>query len=489
MRTSNLLLSLSILFSFPLLLFLYFNQQLQITPIVIEPLSGLLRFDTLSTAFFFMVSLIGFVVLRFSKSYLEGDTHYFGFIRKLLITIAFVQVLVLSGNIIVLFLAWVSTGLGLKQLVLNNKERAPVKQVIRKKKSIDYISNTALFFAVSLMYKTFNTGDLTSIFSQLSQIETNQIPLILELAGVLLGVAVIVKSAQIPFHGWLLDIMEAPTPVSAILHAGLLNAGPFLIIRFSYLLEFSSIGSILLLTIGGLSALFGTLVFPTQPAVKTSLAYSSIGHMGFSLMVCGMGLYSAALLHLIAHSLYKAHSFLSSGSAIDKSRLYQMNGSIQFKTNTFFYTILGVVITTILYLLIMRFYGEDHFTSFQITVLGIVIISGVSSFLAKTVKIEHGGRSIFLAILTSCFVLFAFLTLEQFMSGMLKYQIPEVSNPSMWVKVITIALLMSFLGLVLNPFFNGFKIKKSDSKWQVYIRNGFYVHVMFDRLLVERIKN
>ena len=309
-----------------LLVLSYFNQYETSFTLI-----GLLRFDALSIVMFLMVSVIGFIVLQFSKSYLHGDINHLKFIRRLLLTIACVQVLVLSGNLFILFISWVSTSFSLQRLILFYKDRKTAQIAVRKKFIVARMSDLSLLIAVILLYFEYGTSNLEVIFQELKNVNSVRTSWITELSGFFIVLSAIIKSVQIPFHGWILDVMEAPTPVSGLLHAGLLNAGPFLIIRFSYLIELTFIAPIILLVIGGISALYGTIVFPKQPAIKTSLAYSSIGHMGFSLMICGMGLYSASLLHLIAHSFYKAHSFLSSGSVIDKYRLKQLKGTQQSK--------------------------------------------------------------------------------------------------------------------------------------------------------------
>lgn len=135
----------------------------------------------------------------------------------------------------------------------------------------------------------------------------------------LVGTAVL-KSAQFPFHGWLTEVMETPTPVSALLHAGVINAGGFLVLRFAGIISLSTPSLEALVVVGAFTALFGSVVMLTQTSVKASLAYSTIAQMGFMLLQCGLGAFSAALLHILAHSLYKAHAFLSSGSIIDLAR-------------------------------------------------------------------------------------------------------------------------------------------------------------------------
>lgn len=134
----------------------------------------------------------------------------------------------------------------------------------------------------------------------------------------MLALAAVRKSAQFPTHGWLTEMMEAPTPVSALLHAGVVNGGGFLLIRFADLMLLSPGVLAVLAMLGGFTALFGALVMLTQPAVKTSLAWSTVAQMGFMILQCGLALFPLALLHIVAHSLYKAHAFLASGGAVEQ---------------------------------------------------------------------------------------------------------------------------------------------------------------------------
>jgi len=471
------LLSGSILIGVPLLTLFYLNNLDPSTTAL-----GLLRFDALSITMFLMVSIIGLIVLRFSESYLQGDPNHQNFIHKLLITTAFVQLLVLSGSIFTLFFSWVATSLSLQRLILFYRERKEAQQAVKKKFLIARMSDLSLFIAMLLLYFEFGSSDLETIFQGLQSISSKQLPLTLELSGLFLALAAIFKSVQIPFHGWVLDVMEAPTPVSGLLHAGLLNAGPFLIIRFSYLLDLTSAAPILLLVVGGISALYGTIVFPTQPAIKTGLAYSSIGHMGFSLMICGMGLYAASLLHLIAHSFYKAHSFLSSGSAIDQYRLQQLEKTEPTKP-TITQLIAGAMGSIAIFLTIITVLGQQHFGSFQMIMLGVIIIVGLSSFMAKTATVKNGYQNIIKAILTTGFVVLAFFIFETTIRELLGNQIPVVSNPGIIIKSISIALLILFTGTIINSLISTSSQSLATSKWQIYKRNGFYVHVIFDRFM------
>ena len=122
--------------------------------------------------------------------------------------------------------------------------------------------------------------------------------------------------------------METPTPVSALLHAGVINAGGFLLIRFADVMLLAPGVLVVLVMFGGFTALFGGLVILTQPAVKTSLAWSTVAQMGFMILECRLALFPRALLHIVAHSLYKAHSFLASGAAVENVAAIRRPGPV-----------------------------------------------------------------------------------------------------------------------------------------------------------------
>ncbi len=135
-------------------------------------------------------------------------------------------------------------------------------------------------------------------------------------ACMLLVFGAITKSAQFPFHTWLPLTLETPTPVSALMHAGIVNGGGYLMIRMSPLVGEVPWAMTTLAIFGAVTACYASVVMLTQTSVKNFLAYSTIAQMGFMILQCGLGAYPAAMLHIIAHSLYKAYAFLNSGSVI-----------------------------------------------------------------------------------------------------------------------------------------------------------------------------
>jgi NADH:ubiquinone oxidoreductase subunit 2 (subunit N) len=275
--------------------------------------------DAVSATIFVLVSFVGATVIRYSRNYLDGDPNHRAFIRRLCLTVAAVELLVLSGNLLMLVASWIATSVLLNGLLIFYGERRGAVLAARKKFVVSRIGDLCLVGASAALYAVFGGLDYETIFTAASSGVGGLHPLVMA-AAVLIACAAIMKSAQFPLHGWILEVMETPTPVSALLHAGIINAGGFVVIRFADVMVMSAPALHLLAIVGGISALFGSLVMLTQTSVKVSLAYSTVAQMGFMLLQCGLGAFSASLLHIVAHSLYKAHAFLSSGSVIDLLR-------------------------------------------------------------------------------------------------------------------------------------------------------------------------
>ena len=277
--------------------------------------------DALSAIMFVLVSFIGVVVLRFSRNYLAGDPDQGRFFKWLAITLAAVLTLIISGNLAQFILAWLATSIGLGRLLLFYGNRPAAQLAAKKKFIVSRIGDVCLVSAAILLFSAFGTLEFAAMFAKAKALAASGASAPgLETAALLIVVAALLKSAQLPVHGWLIDVMETPTPVSALLHAGIINAGGFLILRLADIVVLSGPALETLVVVGGATALFGSVVMLTQSSVKASLAYSTVAQMGFMMLQCGLGAFPAALLHIVAHSLYKAHSFLSSGSIIDLAR-------------------------------------------------------------------------------------------------------------------------------------------------------------------------
>ena len=440
-----------------------------------------MRIDGLSSVISTMIAIIGFVVIRFSKNYLDGEVRHKQFITRIAYTIAFIQLMVLSGDLVITYLAWVGTSIGLNSLLKFYPERKKAILAARKKFVIARIGDATLLGAFVLIYFQFGTTNLSDIFSQLKAISGGDIPSSLEVAGILIVITACLKSVQIPFHGWLLEVMETPTPVSALLHAGLLNAGPFLVMRFAFLIDLTTFATSILIAVGATSAIFGSIAATMQPSVKTSLAYSSIGHMGFTLMICGLGVYSASLLHLIAHSFYKAHAFLTSGSLISSVQS-NISNSHSRKYN-FTKIALAIVTSTALCLGVTLLWEQNFGLEFQLWMIAAIIFSGVLSIHINTLDSNNNGSSVLQLLLGSALVLNCFFLFENAFDYLLADQIPTIRTLSEFDQIMIICVVVLFGVLILLQS-SADRIRQTVlfRRFEIHFRNGLYLNAYVNRL-------
>lgn len=268
--------------------------------LVIDRLSGLLTF---------LVAMVGAVTYRFSLRYLDGEPGQAAFLRRLFLTVAAAYFLMLATNLWLLFLSWLMVSLGLHQLLIYYKDRPKAVRPARKKFLISRFGDVALLSAICWIGIHWGTWDVQT-FLALSSHESGTA---VETVGLLIVAAALTKSAQFPFHSWLPETMESPTPVSALMHAGIINAGGALLLRFSPLLVRDSAALFLLTLVGTATVCLGLLAMWAQTNFKRTLAWSTVGQMGFMMVECGMGAFGAAALHIVGHGFYKAWSFLRAG--------------------------------------------------------------------------------------------------------------------------------------------------------------------------------
>lgn len=283
------------------------------------PWVSFVRLDAPGAVMLALVALLGVVVSRFSVSSLAGEPGLQRYARALLATLSAVTSLLITNNLALMALAWVATSISLHQLLTFYPDRRPALLAAHKKFILSRLADVCLAVAVGLVGVQAGTLELDA----LSRVVVAR-PVLEPLwgaAAVLVVVTVALKSAQLPFHGWLTQVMEAPTPVSALLHAGVVNLGGFVLIRLAPLLERAPAAMNLLFAIGLSTALLAGLVMMTRVSIKLSLAWSTCAQLGFMLMQCGLGAWDLALLHLVAHSLYKAHAFLNAGATVDAWRV------------------------------------------------------------------------------------------------------------------------------------------------------------------------
>ncbi|MEZ4873652.1 MAG: proton-conducting transporter membrane subunit [Bdellovibrionales bacterium] len=281
-----------------------------------------LSLDPLSGVVSTTVMFIGASVMRFSERYLSDDPHQSQFHRNIATTLTFVLIMLNSLNLLMFWFAWVGTSFYLHKLLLHFSEREGARKAAHEKFWVSRIGDVFILAASGALFQLFGSLDFSVIAQASESLSLKQADsFLMGLAGVFLVLGAMTKSAQFPFHFWLPKTMETPTPVSALMHAGIINAGGFLIIKMGGFLNQIPWTLHLLALVGGFTALFGSFIMLTQTNVKRSLAYSTISQMGFMMLQCGLGAFAIATVHMIGHAFYKAYSFLGSGAVADHGRL------------------------------------------------------------------------------------------------------------------------------------------------------------------------
>jgi NAD(P)H-quinone oxidoreductase subunit 5 len=292
---------------------------------------GLFVADALGCAVLLLVSFIGWVILRYSRSCLMGEANQARFLSCLMLTLASVSVVVISNHLGVLAVAWFAASVALHPLLVFYGDRRPALVAAHKKFLASRLADLFLAAAVVLIASTEHTLFIDQISARAhahALAMSGALPWPLQVATAFIVFAAWLKCAQLPVHGWLIQVMEAPTPVSALLHAGVVNLGGFVLMRMSGLLAEVPVAQTLLVLAGSTTAVLAALVMMTRISVKVMLAWSTCAQMGFMLMQCGLGAYELALLHLVGHSFYKAHAFLGAGGAVAQARLQRLSGPV-----------------------------------------------------------------------------------------------------------------------------------------------------------------
>ncbi len=284
---------------------------------------GVFLLDPLSSLMAVVISGISLIVHIYSVRYMSEEDGYGRFFMLLDIMTATLLTMVCAGDLITLLIAWHLVGI-LLYFLLGQDTRSPSSHRYAFWTMITYrIGDLPLVLAAGLLYHAFGTWSLSEIFARIDAAPATQtvlgLPLV-EVVAALLAVAAFARSAQFLLHTWLPYTMAGPTPVSALMHAGIVNAGGFLINRFAPVFVHTEGVLPWLFIVGLVTALIGSMLMLTQNDIKKSLGYSTMGQMGFMIMECGVGAFSLAIYHLISHGVFKGTLFLGAGGVINTAR-------------------------------------------------------------------------------------------------------------------------------------------------------------------------
>jgi hypothetical protein len=269
-----------------------------------------LEIDRLTTTLTLLVAVVGAVTFRFARRYLLGEQGQRRFLWWHAAAIVSAMLLMLSGNLVLLWATWTCTSVALHELLTHYAHRPQAWPPARKKFLISRLGDVALITAILIIAFGYSTTDLGT-FIAAAMASPGAWPV--QIVATCIVIAALTKSAQFPFHSWLPETMEAPTPVSALMHAGIINAGGALVLKFAPVVAASPVAVCLLVGVGVVTAILGMLSMWAQTNVKRTLAWSTVSQMGFMMIQVGLGVFPAAILHIVGHGCYKAWNFLACG--------------------------------------------------------------------------------------------------------------------------------------------------------------------------------
>ncbi len=258
------------------------------------------------------VALIALIVSSFAaRSMQGGSVPYAPFLALLAAATAGSLTIAVASDLRVLAAAWIATGLCASGLVGAARERIAARRVALRHLAIERVGDVAWLVVLVATWQRYHTFDLVT----LSRLSTpSDATTLIAIALVIAGIS---RSALVPFHAWLPNSMEAPTTVSAFMHAGIVNGAGVLLAKTAPIIVAAPAALIIAALLGGITAALGATIATVRPEIKRRLGWSTVAQMGFMVLQCGCGAFAAAVVHLVAHGGYKSVAFLGAASRID----------------------------------------------------------------------------------------------------------------------------------------------------------------------------
>ena len=274
-----------------------------------------LLYDPLSALFLLLITGVGSLIHIYSIGYMEHDERRRRFFGYLNLFIAAMLTLVLSANYLGVFLGWEGVGLASYLLIGFWQYKHSAAAAAKKAFILNRVGDIGLSLGVGLFFTTFGTTDFTTISANASHASEGTMTAL----GLLLLLAACGKSAQVPLQSWLLDAMEGPTPVSALIHAAtMVTAGVYLVVRSNFVFDYAPHARTAVVVVATVTLLWGAVIGCAKDDIKKVLAGSTMSQIGYMMLGAGLGVagYPFAIFHLLTHGFFKANMFLGAGSVM-----------------------------------------------------------------------------------------------------------------------------------------------------------------------------
>ncbi|WP_433702170.1 NADH-quinone oxidoreductase subunit L [Nocardiopsis sp. CA-288880] len=281
--------------------------------------------DPLSISFVLLITFVGSLIHIYSLGYMSEDPGKRRFFAYLNLFVAAMLVLVLADNFVLLFLGWEGVGLASYLLIGFWQYKPTAATAAKKAFLINRVGDIGLLVAIMIMFTALGAVSFSDVFAAVPGAGDG----VLLAVGLLLLLGACGKSAQLPLQAWLLDAMEGPTPVSALIHAAtMVTAGVYLIVRAGPVFEAAPVAQTVVTVVGAATMIAGGIIASAKDDIKKSLAGSTMSQIGMMVLAAGLGPvgYVAAIAHLVTHGFFKAGLFLGAGSV-----MHAMNDGVDMR--------------------------------------------------------------------------------------------------------------------------------------------------------------
>lgn len=464
--------------------------------------------DRLTAVMMVLITSVSTIIHVYSIRYLEGDSGYARFFALLSFITFVVLCLVCSSNLFMLFVFWSLLSWALYLILVFNFSHPDAKRNAFKTFFVHRVGDASFLFGIFLAYKYFGTLEFADLFEAAqhprmisllpgNMLEVNAVSVI----SLLIFVGAMAKSAQFPLHVWLPDTMDTPTPVSALMHAGIVNAGGFLLNRLAPFYVLSPTVLHIVFLVGVVTVLLGASMMLVQNDIKKTLGFSTMGQMGYMIMECGLGAFALSIFHLIAHGLFKATLFLGAGQGIHKARLEpefpESSAHEPARPHTQLTWLTGLILTLLMPLIILMVAHDmldvplkDANGTVIFLFFGWVTASQAMFSLYRLYPV-HSWAVAGTMIASLFFIVFIYLWVGEAFTHFI-YHRPGVAeeffraaafNPRVFDMLILLATLMVIFGWVV-VYVNSQGQAIFVKSWLLSIRNQLYI-VLINRLYLD----
>ncbi len=393
-----------------------------------------LLYDPLSALFLLLITGVSSLIHVYSIGYMEHDPRRARFFGYLNLFVASMLVLVLSDNYLGVFLGWEGVGLASYLLIGFWQHKTSAAVAAKKAFVVNRVGDIGMALGTMLAFATFGT----TAFAGISAVSGEASTATMTALGLLFLLAACGKSAQVPLQSWLLDAMEGPTPVSALIHAAtMVTAGVYLVVRSNFVFEHAEVAQTAVVIVGVVTLLWGAVIGCAKDDIKKVLAGSTMSQIGYMMLAAGLGVYgyAFAIFHLLTHGFFKANMFLGAGSvmhAMDDDVDMRHYGALQKAVPVTFLTFaMG-------YLAIIGFPGFSGFWSKDKIIeaaFGENILVGLAALLGAGITAFYMTR----------LMLMTFFGKKRWADGVHPHESPRV----MTVPLMVLAALSALGGLLL----------------------------------------